>query len=114
MHIRRTAVWITTLAVAAGSLTCKSDISDPDPEPAALIKSAGDDQVGLVNETLPDSLVVTVQDAQGQPLAGVAVHWAVTGAEREPLTGRQRGRRQVRRGPAAGQRRRCCHHDGHG
>ncbi len=79
MHFRRTAVWFTTLAVAAGSLTCKSDLSDPDPQPAALVKSAGDEQVGLVNEPLPDSLAVTVQDAQGQPLPGVAVHWAVTG-----------------------------------
>ncbi len=79
MNFRRTAAWITTLAVAAGSLTCSSDISDPDPEPASLTKSGGDEQVGLINEPLADSLVVTVEDERGQPLPGIIVSWSVGG-----------------------------------
>ena len=79
MNFRRTAAWITTLAVAAGSLTCSSDISDPDPEPASLTKSGGDEQVGLINEPLADSLVVTVEDDRGQPLPGIVVSWSVGG-----------------------------------
>ena len=79
MNIRRTAAWLSTLALAAGSLTCSSDISDPDPRPAALIKDGGDDQVGLVNQPLALPLVVVVEDQQGQPLPGVTVSWAVGG-----------------------------------
>ena len=79
MNFRRTAAWITTLAVAAGSLTCSSDISDPDPEPASLTKSGGDGQVGLINEPLADSLVVTVEDERGEPLPGIIVSWSVGG-----------------------------------
>lgn len=79
MNFRRTAAWITTLAVAAGSLTCSSDISDPDPEPASLTKSGGDEQVGLINEPLADLLVVTVEDDRGQPLPGIVVSWSVGG-----------------------------------
>ena len=79
MNFRRTAAWITTLTVAAGSLTCSSDISDPDPEPASLTKSGGDEQVGLINEPLADLLVVTVEDDRGQPLPGIVVSWSVGG-----------------------------------
>ena len=79
MNFRRTAAWITTLAVAAGSLTCSSDINDPDPQPASLAKSGGDEQVGLINEPLADSLVVTVEDERGQPLPGIIVTWSVGG-----------------------------------
>jgi hypothetical protein len=79
MNFRRTAAWITTFAVAAGSLTCSSDISDPDPRPASLAKSGGDEQVGLINEPLADSLVVTVEDERGTPLPGIIVSWSVGG-----------------------------------
>ena len=65
-------------ALAVASLTCSGDLTGPDP--AALVMVAGDGQTGLVNTVLPDSLAVRVDDAQGQPLAGVSVSWTVAGS----------------------------------
>ena len=66
MTPRRFAPWLFAAALAAVSTTCSSDPSGP--EPAALVGLAGDGQTGLVNEVLPDSLVVRVDDAGGQPV----------------------------------------------
>ncbi len=79
IDIRRTPAWLLGLVIAVGSLTCKSDISDPNPQPAALVKRGGDGQVGLVNQQLAESLVVVVEDDQGSPLSGVTVQWSVGG-----------------------------------
>ncbi|HEU4699438.1 MAG TPA: Ig-like domain-containing protein [Gemmatimonadales bacterium] len=46
---------------------------------AALVLVGGDGQTGTVGSPLPDSLVVRVDDADGNPVAGVAVSWAVAG-----------------------------------
>lgn len=68
------------LALAAASLTCSGDgdIVDP-PKPGAITLVAGQDQVGTINQPLPDSMVVEVEDVQGHPLGGVAVTWTVAG-----------------------------------
>ncbi|MGH7579624.1 MAG: galactose oxidase-like domain-containing protein [Gemmatimonadales bacterium] len=79
MNLRQVAAWLSTLALAAGSLTCSSDISDPDPQPAALVMAGGNGQVGLVSQPLAEPLVVVVEDQEGQPLAGVTVSWSVGG-----------------------------------
>lgn len=76
---RRIGAWLSTLAIAAGSLTCSSDVADPEARAAALAKAGGDGQVGLVNRPLPDPLVVVVEDDQGRPLPGVTVLWSVGG-----------------------------------
>jgi hypothetical protein len=70
---------LLALSLAAASITCGDDLAAPDPRPAALVQVAGEGQVGLINQPLPEPLVVRVDDAQGQPLAGVAVVWTVTG-----------------------------------
>ncbi|MEO7987626.1 MAG: galactose oxidase-like domain-containing protein [Gemmatimonadales bacterium] len=77
---RKIANWIAFAAVAAASLTCSGDgdIVDP-PKPGAITLVAGQTQVGTINQPLPDSLVVEVEDAQGQPLGGVTVTWTVSG-----------------------------------
>lgn len=51
---------------------------DPPPAPAAVVRVSGDQQNGVVGAFLRDSLVVRVTDAQGRPIAGAAVAWAVT------------------------------------
>jgi hypothetical protein len=70
------------LLIAAGSLTCSSDLAAPKPQPSALVRVAGDGQLGRVNQMLPVSLIVQVKDAGGQPLEGIAVDWTVTGGGR--------------------------------
>lgn len=79
MSMRNMATRFLALALAAASITCGEDLAAPEPRPAALVQLAGDGQVGSINHALPDSLVVRVDDAQGQPLAGVSVVWTVTG-----------------------------------
>jgi hypothetical protein len=74
---RTVAPWLFAAALAAASMTCNGDLSGP--EPATLVGVAGDGQTGLVNEVLPDSLAVRVDDAQGQPVAGVTVTWTAGG-----------------------------------
>ena len=64
INFRRTTAWLLSIAIGVASLTCNSDISDPDPQPAALVKAGGDGQVGLVTQPLPDPLVVVVEDNQ--------------------------------------------------
>ncbi|HEX9729898.1 MAG TPA: Ig-like domain-containing protein [Gemmatimonadales bacterium] len=45
--------------------------------PAGLVKVGGDDQNAPINTTLPAPLVVQVNDANGDPLPGASVTWAV-------------------------------------
>ena len=61
---------------AAFLLTCSEATG---PEPAALLMVSGDNQSGVVNQSLPDSLVARVNGTDGQPLKGVKVSWAVLG-----------------------------------
>jgi Domain of unknown function (DUF1929) len=107
LNIRGARAWLLTFALAVGSLTCTNDIGNPDSEPAALVKAGGDEQVGLVNQPLPESLAVIVEDDQGRPLAGVTVLWAVGGGgsvDRTEVPSGPDGRSAVQRvlGDAAG------------
>ena len=70
---------LVVVAVAAASLTCSDDPAAPELHPAALVEVAGDDQQGLVDQALPESLVVRVDDAQGRPVGGVSVFWTTSG-----------------------------------
>jgi hypothetical protein len=79
MTLRGAKTWLLVLLIAAGSLTCSSDLAAPKPRPAALLRVAGDGQVGRVNQMLPVSLIVQVRDADGQPLEGVAIDWTTDG-----------------------------------
>jgi hypothetical protein len=78
---RNIRIWLLAVSTAAASLTCQadSDIAAPEGRPAALVQVAGDGQVGPINQPLPDSLVVRVEDAGGQPVGKVAVLWTVGG-----------------------------------
>ncbi len=46
---------------------------------AQLVAVSGDNQTAAVGSALPDSLVIRVTDALGNPVAGVQVTWAVGG-----------------------------------
>lgn len=76
---RRIVNWVLAGAVAAGSLTCSSDIGDPDARPASLVKVSGDEQAGMADRPLPAPLVVRVEDEDGRPLEGVIVSWSAGG-----------------------------------
>jgi hypothetical protein len=109
MTLRNLRIWLLTSTIAATSVTCSGDdISAPDRRATELLRLAGDAQVGPVNKPLPDSLVVRVDDAQGQPLGGVAITWTVEGggslSNPSVVTGTD-GRAAVQRtlGPTAGQ-----------
>jgi Domain of unknown function (DUF1929) len=79
MFAQRMTIRLVPLILAAASLTCSGDADLAPPRPGALLMLSGNNQVGRINETLPDSLVVEVQDGQGQPLAGVEVLWSTSG-----------------------------------
>jgi hypothetical protein len=102
--VRRIAVGTLVAATAAVLLTC-SDLAGP--EPATLLMISGNNQNGEVNHALPDSLVVRVNDTQGQPLKGVRVTWSVESGgsvSQSVLPSGADGRVAVERvlGPAAG------------
>lgn len=48
------------------------------PTPSSIVVSAGNNQVGPAGAALPDSLAVVVRDANGDPLPGATVTFAVT------------------------------------
>ncbi|HEX3236573.1 MAG TPA: kelch repeat-containing protein, partial [Gemmatimonadales bacterium] len=78
--LRQIGFWALTATLAAVSLTCSSDSDLSEPaQPAALVMVDGNGQVGAINQTLPDSLIVRVDGDDGQPLAGVSVGWTVAG-----------------------------------
>lgn len=64
-------------SIAAGSISCSGDGNVGTPGPAALVQVGGDNQAGPINQPLADSLVVRVDDGQGQPVAGITVSWSV-------------------------------------
>jgi hypothetical protein len=75
----RVEVALLVAVAAAASLTCTDDPAAPELRPAALVLVAGDDQQGLVDQALPESLGVRVEDAQGHPVGGVSVFWTTAG-----------------------------------
>ena len=78
MTFRRAACLLLALSAAAGILTCSDDPVAPS-RPTTLMEVAGDDQVASVDQALPESLVVKVEDVEGQPVAGVMVAWTAEG-----------------------------------
>jgi hypothetical protein len=79
-----------TLGSAAGQQLVKAQVSGNDlqvqftasantGEGALLELVSGDNQTAAVGSALPDSLVVRVTDALGNPVSGVEVQWAVAG-----------------------------------
>ena len=79
MPLRRLRLWLLGVVLVAASLTCRDDVAGPQPRPATLEKLTGDSQTATINQPLPESLVVRVKDAQGQPLGGTAVAWTLAG-----------------------------------
>jgi hypothetical protein len=65
--------------IGVASLRCSSDIGDPGSQPGSVEGVSGNGQVGLINETLAEPLVVRVEDQAGNPLGGVSVRWTVRG-----------------------------------
>ena len=66
-------------AIAVASLRCSSDSSDPGGQPDSVQEVSGNGQVGLINETLAQPLVVRVEDESGNPLEGVTIQWTIGG-----------------------------------
>lgn len=81
MTFRRAVTSLVVLSAAAGVLTCSDDPVSPS-RATRLMEVAGDDQVASIDQSLPESLVVEVQDAGGQPVAGVMVTWVAGGGGR--------------------------------
>ncbi len=59
----------------AATTTCGEPLAPPESMPAAITILGGNDQVGVVGQTLPDSFVVRVLDRESQPLAGAKVEF---------------------------------------
>ena len=78
-HLRRLRPSLLLAPIAIASLRCSSDSADPGNQPGSVVEVSGNGQVGLINEALPQPLVVEVQDEAGNPLEGVTVHWTVGG-----------------------------------
>jgi hypothetical protein len=69
-----------TASDLTGATSSSFDIIAPDgeePVPTAIVIVSGDDQAGTVGEEVDDPYVVRVQDAGGDPVAGVEVSWSV-------------------------------------
>jgi len=74
------ARWDREFAWAVGLLllACNGDGTSPPGPPSDLLVSGGDAQNWFFNNPLPGPLSVTVVDAGGRAVRGVAVTWSVT------------------------------------
>ncbi|MDQ3136762.1 MAG: hypothetical protein M3Q93_04145, partial [Gemmatimonadota bacterium] len=77
--VRQLRQWALLGLLAIGTLRCGGDKVDP-PTPTAIAPVAGDEQTGIVGQTLADPLVVQVTDAAGDAVDGVGVQWNAQGA----------------------------------
>jgi hypothetical protein len=64
------------LLLAAATLRCSDGGTEP-PDAASIQMAGGNEQLGVVNQPLPNPLVVLVTDQDGDPVEGVAVDWDV-------------------------------------
>ncbi len=69
---------VLSLAALAGSVMTCSESAGPPPQPAQIVKAAGDLQTGTVGRSLDSLLVVQVNDERGAPFRGAVVTFAVT------------------------------------
>lgn len=65
------------LLASAAVLSCGGGPTDGGATPALMIQVSGNFQEAEVSTTAPDPLVVAVMDAEGQPIEGRQVAWAV-------------------------------------
>jgi hypothetical protein len=81
MRISRSAAAAGIILVLAGVTACGDDISVGTfvtPVPKALAVVGGNGQTGFVTADLDKSLTVAITDANGLPIVGTPVAWAVT------------------------------------
>ena len=77
-----------TLAACLLPLTAGCADRVAPPRPARVQATAGEGQIGPVMSLLPEPIVATVLDADGQPMPGVSVTWTAEGDGRiTPLGG---------------------------
>lgn len=76
-RLSRFRIWVVAGLLAASSLQCNDGTNTTAPTDIRMI--GGNDQTGRVGERLNDPLVVEVTDESGNPVSGVAVHWAAQG-----------------------------------
>ncbi|HEV2123489.1 MAG TPA: Ig-like domain-containing protein [Chloroflexota bacterium] len=69
---------LTVLAVLATALSCSDSTEPTIGPPASVTKLGGDDQQATAGSVVPDPLVVRVTDANGNPVSGIGVTWAVS------------------------------------
>jgi hypothetical protein len=80
LRCRNLHSWTIAILLMASSSACGDD--DPIaalPTPSTIEKIAGDGQVELVAQEVPNPLVVRVLDDAGVPLGGVSVAWTAQG-----------------------------------
>ncbi len=73
-----TSVTATAARAPTGQLVGSAVVTVPLTPPAALRRWAGDDQTGVAGEGLGAPLIVSVEDAAGSGVPGIAVGWTVT------------------------------------
>ena len=61
----------------SSKIVFNAEASLPPPEPAMLSSVSGDNQTGLISETLMNPFVVEVRDQYDDPMAGVVVTFAI-------------------------------------
>ena len=66
------------VACSKDSGTNNSQPSTPTPTPTTLVVVSGDNQTGTVNQALAAAILVQVNDQSGNPMANIAVGFAVT------------------------------------
>jgi alpha-tubulin suppressor-like RCC1 family protein len=72
------ALRVALVAAAVGSCSGGEPVSPTAGIPTAIVAVSGDGQNGPVSTALAQNFVVRVDDTDGNPVAGVAVTWAVT------------------------------------
>lgn len=80
MRYQHRVLRVFVVVYALGALSCGTDPSEPPPVGTLaprLEKVAGDKQLGVVGAELPTQIEVRVVDAEGRPVAGQTVNFAV-------------------------------------
>ena len=78
---RARLIWSTLPLLVLAACSKKDSGTDPQPAtptPTALVVVSGDNQTGTVNQELAAAVLVGVNDQSGNPMANIAVGFAVT------------------------------------